>query len=158
MHYPYIIVRLIRLCFRQAETERAISDLFERADISNQAITLNRNQHLNWLVRLLIQGFPARYTSQDASQPWLMYFVLQSFQVLGVAFDPDTKKKWVLQPPPSSYLMPSQSNQDNSCQAAPQRRVRWRTRAIPSSSCYISLCLRPCHCRFPWSRWRMGSN
>ncbi|KAG8915466.1 CAAX farnesyltransferase (FTase) subunit beta [Tulasnella sp. 408] len=33
--------------------------------------------------------------SQDASQPWLLYFLLQSFQTLGIAFDPDTKKKAV---------------------------------------------------------------
>ncbi|KAG8905002.1 CAAX farnesyltransferase (FTase) subunit beta [Tulasnella sp. 403] len=79
--------------FAQADTERTIVDLFRAIQESKKPITFNRNTHLNWLVRLLIQGFPARYTSQDASQAWLLYFVLQSFQMLGVAFDPDTKQK-----------------------------------------------------------------
>ncbi|KAL4064662.1 terpenoid cyclases/protein prenyltransferase alpha-alpha toroid [Scleroderma yunnanense] len=54
---------------------------------------LQKNQHLQFLVRNLIQGFPSRYTSQDASQPWLLYWTLQSFSVLGVALDPDNKQK-----------------------------------------------------------------
>ncbi|KAG8960194.1 CAAX farnesyltransferase (FTase) subunit beta [Tulasnella sp. 419] len=77
----------------QADTERVISELFKIATAQDGLLNLNRNVHLNWLVRLLFQGFPARYVSQDASQPWLLYFVLQSFQSLGVAFDPDTKMK-----------------------------------------------------------------
>lgn len=55
--------------------------------------SLQRNQHLQFLVRNLIQGFPSRYISQDASQPWLLYWTLQGFSVLGVALDPDNKQK-----------------------------------------------------------------
>ncbi|KAI6141621.1 terpenoid cyclases/protein prenyltransferase alpha-alpha toroid [Pisolithus tinctorius] len=54
---------------------------------------LQRNQHLQFLVKSLVQGFPSRYTSQDASQPWLLFWTLQSFSVLGVALDPDNKQK-----------------------------------------------------------------
>ncbi|KIJ62500.1 hypothetical protein HYDPIDRAFT_176566 [Hydnomerulius pinastri MD-312] len=54
---------------------------------------LQKAQHLQFLVRNLTQGFPSRYTSQDASQPWLLYWTLQSFSVMGVAMDPDNKQK-----------------------------------------------------------------
>jgi protein farnesyltransferase subunit beta len=57
---------------------------------------LQRNSHLQFLVRNLTQGFPARYTSQDASQPWLMYWTLQGFSTLQVALDPGNKQKCVL--------------------------------------------------------------
>src|SRR5216684_2162016 len=50
---------------------------------------LNKKGHLELLVRNLIQGFPARYMSQDASQPWLMFWTLQSLSALQVAVDPD---------------------------------------------------------------------
>ncbi|KAG6336087.1 hypothetical protein ID866_3013 [Astraeus odoratus] len=56
-------------------------------------VTLQKNQHLQFLARNLVQGFPSRYISQDASQPWLMYWILQSFSVLGVALDPGNKQK-----------------------------------------------------------------
>ncbi|KAI0073085.1 terpenoid cyclases/Protein prenyltransferase [Panus rudis PR-1116 ss-1] len=57
--------------------------------------TLQRQQHLRFLLRNLVQGFPARYVSQDASQPWLIFWTLQGFSVLGVGLDPTNKKKTV---------------------------------------------------------------
>jgi hypothetical protein len=44
-------------------------------------------------VRNLVQGFPPRYISQDASQPWLMFWTLQSLSALQVAIDPDNKQR-----------------------------------------------------------------
>lgn len=55
---------------------------------------LQRNQHLQFLVRNLVQGFPSRYISQDASQPWLLYWLLQSFSTLGVGLDLDNKQRY----------------------------------------------------------------
>ncbi|KAF7972312.1 hypothetical protein HWV62_5133 [Athelia sp. TMB] len=54
--------------------------------------TLHKNAHLQFLVRNLSQGFPSKYTSQDASQPWLMFWTVQSFSVLQVALDPRNKQ------------------------------------------------------------------
>ncbi|KAF8129849.1 terpenoid cyclases/protein prenyltransferase alpha-alpha toroid [Boletus edulis] len=54
---------------------------------------IQRQQHLQYLVRNLVQGFPSRYISQDASQAWLLYWTLQSFGVLGVVLDPDNKQR-----------------------------------------------------------------
>ncbi|KAI6023487.1 terpenoid cyclases/protein prenyltransferase alpha-alpha toroid [Pisolithus marmoratus] len=47
---------------------------------------LQRNQHLQFLVKNLVQGIPI-------AQPWLLFWTLQSFSVLGVALDPDSKQK-----------------------------------------------------------------
>ncbi|KAG8998480.1 CAAX farnesyltransferase (FTase) subunit beta [Tulasnella sp. JGI-2019a] len=77
----------------QKETEQAITMLLEATLNTRKPMTLQKNVHINWALRLLLQGFPARFTSQDASRTWLLYFLLQTFQTLGVAFDPDTKKK-----------------------------------------------------------------
>ncbi|KAH9934610.1 terpenoid cyclases/Protein prenyltransferase [Amylocystis lapponica] len=54
---------------------------------------LHRNLHLQFLLRNLLQGFPERYVSQDASQPWLIFWTLQGFSVLGVGLDDQTKKR-----------------------------------------------------------------
>ncbi|OAX33058.1 terpenoid cyclases/Protein prenyltransferase [Rhizopogon vinicolor AM-OR11-026] len=54
---------------------------------------LQRDAHLQFLVRNLIQGLPSRYISQDASQPWLLFWTLQSFSLMGVAIDPNNKQK-----------------------------------------------------------------
>lgn len=59
---------------------------------------LQKNAHLQFLVRNLVQGFPARYISQDASQPWLLYWTLQSFSILQVAIDPGNKQRCVTIP------------------------------------------------------------
>ena len=54
---------------------------------------LHKNTHLQFLVRNLVQGFPARYMSQDASQPWLMFWTLQAFSTFQIAIDPDSKQR-----------------------------------------------------------------
>jgi len=77
----------------QFDTEELISHLFQRSSFDLNSYKLNRPLHLNWLVRLCFQGFPNRYVSQDVSQPWLLFWILQSFQTLGVALDPTTKQR-----------------------------------------------------------------
>lgn len=59
----------------------------------NVSIVLQRNLHLQYLLRNLRQGLPQRYTGQDASQSWLMYWTFQAFSCLGVGMDGETKKK-----------------------------------------------------------------
>ena len=54
---------------------------------------LQKKLHFEFLLRNLRQGFPERYTSQDASQPWLMYWTLHGFSILGVGLDDQTKKR-----------------------------------------------------------------
>jgi protein farnesyltransferase subunit beta len=75
----------------QAETEDVL--LNHIPDAPGAVPVLHDAQHKNWMARNLIQGFPSRYQAYDASQPWLMYWTLQSFCTLQVAMDPDNRKK-----------------------------------------------------------------
>ena len=57
---------------------------------------LQKHAHIQYLLRNLKQGFPVRYTSQAASQPWLIFWTLQGFCVLGIGLDGQTKKQYVV--------------------------------------------------------------
>ncbi|KAJ3559310.1 hypothetical protein NM688_g417 [Phlebia brevispora] len=80
---------------QQATTEK---DLKARLDSvlsdedSGSGPLLHRKLHLDFLLRNLRQGFPERYASQDASQPWLIFWTLQGFSVMGVGLDERTKQ------------------------------------------------------------------
>lgn len=116
-----------------------------QSSLSSQPPTLQRNLHLQFLLRNLVQGFPSRYVSQDASQPWLIFWTLQGFSVLGVGLDPQTKQRYVI-----VYLriasmcsLSSQGHQDSTSTSTPGRRLlRW-TRSIRPSTSYICVCLCP---------------
>ena len=54
---------------------------------------LQKRSHFEFLLRNLRQGFPERYISQDASQPWLIYWTLHGFSILGAGLDDVTKKR-----------------------------------------------------------------
>ena len=75
----------------QADTEDILQSFVPLDGVDGRV--LNKRAHLEFLVRNLVQGFPARYTSQDASQPWLMFWTLQSLSTLQVAIDPDNKQR-----------------------------------------------------------------
>lgn len=76
----------------QLDTESAISDLLlVLKDPSD--VKLDRPMHARWAYTSLMQGLPARYTSQDASQPWLIYWALQALTCLGVQLDPTSKQR-----------------------------------------------------------------
>ncbi|TFK49209.1 terpenoid cyclases/Protein prenyltransferase [Heliocybe sulcata] len=75
----------------QGETEETLSKHIPSPEYPAQP--LNRNAHLQWLVRNMVQGFPTRYTSQDASQPWLMFWTLQSLSTLQAGLDSGNKQK-----------------------------------------------------------------
>jgi hypothetical protein len=74
---------------------RFLSAKASSTDFSPDGPVLHRNAHLQFLLRNLVQGFPARYISQDASQPWLFFWTLQGFSVLGVGLDEQTRKRCV---------------------------------------------------------------
>lgn len=56
---------------------------------------LDRNTHVNYLVRMLLQGLPVRYVSQDASQPWILFWILQAISIMSVSLDTENKQKYV---------------------------------------------------------------
>lgn len=78
----------------QVATEETLVDHIPDGSVAPP--TLQKNNHLQFLIRNLVQGFPSRYISQDASQPWLMFWTAQSFSVLQVALDPANKQKLVI--------------------------------------------------------------
>ncbi|EUC55906.1 terpenoid cyclase/protein prenyltransferase [Rhizoctonia solani AG-3 Rhs1AP] len=75
----------------QYETETAISDLL--IVLNNPSdVRLNRAIHAQWAHTSLVQGLPSRYTSQDASQPWLIYWASQALTCLGIRLEDSTKQ------------------------------------------------------------------
>jgi protein farnesyltransferase subunit beta len=76
----------------QAETEEILLKHIPSA--VDPSPPLQKNSHIQFLVRNLLQGFPVRYISQDASQPWLMYWTLHAFSLLQVGLDPDTRQRY----------------------------------------------------------------
>jgi protein farnesyltransferase subunit beta len=74
----------------QAETEDV---LLAHLPEPGTAPVLNMDAHKQWLARNLLQGFPARYQAYDCSQPWLMFWTLQSFCAVGVGMDPASSQK-----------------------------------------------------------------
>ncbi|KAF7290563.1 Protein farnesyltransferase subunit beta [Mycena indigotica] len=74
----------------QAETEKVLREHMPTAD---KPPTLQKNPHLQFLIRNFTQGMPSRYMSYDASQPWLLFWTLQAFSVLQIGMDPDTKQR-----------------------------------------------------------------
>lgn len=79
----------------QAETEYILQDQvpLDGGVPGKKGYELNKKGHLELLVRNLVQGFPARYVSQDASQPWLMFWTLQSLSALQIGIDPNSKQR-----------------------------------------------------------------
>ncbi|KAG6860443.1 hypothetical protein C0995_011083 [Termitomyces sp. Mi166 len=77
----------------QAETEAVL-----RRHIPSNAEPapgLSKASHMQFLVRNLVQGFPERYVSQDASQPWLLFWTIQAFNILQVSLDPGNKQRTI---------------------------------------------------------------
>ena len=76
------------------EVQRSVEEELQNVYASvPKPLVLHRMRHFNWLKTLLYQGLPARYKSQDASQTWMLFWILQSFQLLGAGFDPQTKQR-----------------------------------------------------------------
>ena len=75
-------------------TQQDVEQQIQKAYASStQPLTLHRMRHFNWLKVLLYQGLPAAYKSQDASQPWILFWIVQSFQLMGAGLDPGTKQR-----------------------------------------------------------------
>ncbi|CED83709.1 Beta subunit of farnesyltransferase [Phaffia rhodozyma] len=55
---------------------------------------LAKQNHVQFLARNLF-GLPAAYVSLDASRPWMVYWILHSFDILGIALDEVTRERGV---------------------------------------------------------------
>ena len=80
----------------QHETEEILLKHLPGDDDGAQSpFALHKPVHMQFLVKHLIKGFPVRYISQDASQPWLLFWILQAFSCMGVVLDPDNRQRYV---------------------------------------------------------------
>jgi protein farnesyltransferase subunit beta len=99
----------------QAETERVISELLLTtappvfpnvkrgakttgagggggAGAAPTGTVLRKGDHLGFFQQLFFK-LPAHYVALDASRPWLMYWSVHSFDLMGVALDQNTKDR-----------------------------------------------------------------
>ena len=76
----------------QESTERILASHVQ-ANTSGAGCELKKNTHIQFIARVMLQGFPSKYISQDASQPWLMFWILESFSVLQVGLDSGNKQR-----------------------------------------------------------------
>ncbi|KAJ2932382.1 hypothetical protein H1R20_g4711, partial [Candolleomyces eurysporus] len=78
----------------QHETEEILLSHLPSSDTTAQSpYALNKSVHMQFLVKHLIKGLNARYIGQDASQPWLLFWILQGFSCMGVVLDPDNRQR-----------------------------------------------------------------
>ena len=61
---------------------------------SSPTPTLNRSAHASFLGTSLL-SLPGKYVSLDASRPWLTYWTLHSFDLLGVGLDDEMKRRGI---------------------------------------------------------------
>jgi len=76
----------------QASTER-ILEPHVPTTASGADYELKKNSHVQSIARGMLQGFPSKYIGQDASQPWLIFWILESFSILQVGLDPANKQR-----------------------------------------------------------------
>ena len=76
----------------QESTERILAS-YVPTDASEVDHELKKNAHIQFVARAMLQGFPSKYISQDASQPWLMFWILESFSIMQVGLDPGNKQR-----------------------------------------------------------------
>ena len=78
----------------QESTERILSSHVP-INPAEAGYELKKQTHTQFIARVMLQGFPSKYVSQDASQPWLMFWILESFSILQVGLDPGNKQRSV---------------------------------------------------------------
>lgn len=68
----------LNVCAR-CPVQDSIRDLFDE----HGKVTLTRDAHISYLLKALERALPASYTSLDASQCWMSYWILHALDLLG---------------------------------------------------------------------------
>jgi protein farnesyltransferase subunit beta len=76
----------------QESTERVLASQVP-INTSGADYALRKETHIQFIARVMLQGFPSKYISQDSSQPWLMFWILESLSILQVGLDPGNKQR-----------------------------------------------------------------
>lgn len=79
----------------QAAAEHAITDVLTSFRSSFASPILQKQTHITFLASLIQAPLPQGYTSLDASRPWIIYWVLHSFALLGGELDAAGKARVV---------------------------------------------------------------
>lgn len=74
----------------QLDTEAAIHRVLSTS--SSSTPELRKNEHGQFIGALFF-GLSAPYTALDASRPWLLFWSLHSFDIMGVALDQGNKDR-----------------------------------------------------------------
>ena len=142
----------------QADTEDILQEVIPP---DGAGLVLDKKAHLQFLVRNLVQGFPARYMSQDASQPWLMFWTIQAFSTLQIAIDPDSKQRCRSPSCARCCVLNAfvcQGDRYYHAVATPRRWVWWWARAGRTLAGYLCVCVLSRDRGAPWSGGGLGSD
>ena len=98
----------------QESTERILSSHVP-INPAEAGYELKKQTHSQFIARVMLQGFPSKYVSQDASQPWLMFWILESFSILQVGLDPGNRQRSALHPAERANLTGRATGQSTRC-------------------------------------------
>ena len=144
----------------QTSTERILGSHVP-IHTSGSDYELKKDTHVQFIARVMLQGFPSKYIGQDCSQPWLMFWILQSFSVLQVGLDPGNKQRSARSASRIkgvNLIGGGQGGRHGARLPAPRWWIRRRACAVCTPA--ADLCRRVClgHCWATRARWRLGRN
>lgn len=126
-----------------------------------EAYELKKEAHVPFIARVMLQGFPSKYISQDASQPWLMFWILESFSILQVGLDPGNKQRSARSASLSKELTQSdggQGDRHGPCLSAPGWWIWWWACTVCAPAADLCRCMCLGRCWATRARRRLGRN
>ena len=143
----------------QESTERILASHVP-ISTSGADYELKKGTHIDFIARMMLQGFPSKYISQDASQPWLIFWILESLSTLQVGLDPGNKQRSARS---ASHINGvnhprGQGGRDGACMSTPGRRIWRRPFAVCTPTTNVCRCVRLGHCWATRTRRRLGRN
>jgi len=142
----------------QASTERILASHLP-SNTAEADYELKKSTHVQFIARVMLQGFPSKYTSQDASQPWLMFWILESFSILQVGLDPGNKQRSAhpgSRPTESVNLLELQGDRHGACLSTSGWRIWGWSGTVSTPFADIRRCVCFGHCWATRTRRRLG--
>lgn len=120
---------------------------------------LKKSTHVPFIARAMLQGLPSKYISQDASQPWLIFWILESFSILQVGLDPGNKQRSARSTSRVQGVnLGRQGNRHSARLSTPGWWVWRRACAVCTSVTDVCGCVRLGYCWATRTGWRLGRN
>jgi hypothetical protein len=117
----------------QLDTEAAIHRVLSTS--ASSAPDLRKAEHGQYIGSLFF-GLPAPFTALDASRPWLLFWSLHSFDLMGVALDQGNKDRYVWAGR-MQMIDTVQCNLHHTALPAPRWRFWRRSRTARASSSHL---------------------